>query len=117
MAYIEAFVAPVPEANMEAYLAHARKAADLFKEQGALQIRECWGTNVPEGEVTSFHMAVKREEGEGLVMGWMIWPSREARDEGFAKAQNDPRMKEIFGSMPFDGRRLIYGGFEPILEV
>ncbi len=117
MAYIEAFVAPVPEANKGDYRAHARRAAELFKEHGVLEIKECWGTNVPDGEVTSFHLAVKRQEGEGLVMGWMVWPSKEARDQSFANAQSDPRLKELFGNMPFDGKRLIFGGFEPILEL
>lgn len=117
MTYIEAFAAPVPESTRERYLAHAEKAAVLFKEYGALSVTECWGVDVPDGEVTSFPMAVKREDGEAVVFGWMVWPSRAVRDAAFEKLDGDERMKELFGSMPFDGKRLIFGGFEPILEL
>ncbi len=115
MTYIDGFIIPVPKANRAAYLAMAEKAAALFKEHGALKVVECWGDDIPEGKLTSFPMAVKCEPDEGVVFSWIIWPSREMRDEGSRKVMADPRMQ--FGpDMPFDGKRLIYGGFDLLLE-
>jgi uncharacterized protein YbaA (DUF1428 family) len=85
----------------------------LFKECGALKVVECWGDDVPEGKLTSFPMAVKCEENETVVFSWIVWPSREVRDRGNQMAMADPRMQQ---EMPFDGKRLIYGGFEIIVE-
>jgi uncharacterized protein YbaA (DUF1428 family) len=93
----------------------AEEAAAVVKEYGALKVVECWGDDVPEGKITSFPMAVKSEEGETVVFSWIIWPSRAARDEGSKKVMADPRMQPG-KAMPFDGKRLIYGGFEMILE-
>ncbi len=76
---------------------------------------ECWGDDVPDGKLTSFPMAVKCEENETVVFSWIIWSSREARDEGSQKAMADPRMQQA-GEMPFDGKRMIFGGFEMIVE-
>ncbi|MCL4142237.1 UNVERIFIED_CONTAM: hypothetical protein GTU68_044827 [Idotea baltica] len=115
MAYLEAFVAPVPKASKDDYLSHAEMMASVLKENGALQITECWESNVPDGEQTSFPLAVKRAEGEAIVMGWILWPSREKRDEGFQKAMSDPRMADF--KPPFDMKRMIFGGFEPIVEL
>ena len=78
---------------------------------------ECWGDDVPEGKVTSFTLAVKREASESVVFSWITWPSREARDEAWKKLMADPRMQPGAMSMPFDGKRLIYGGFQVILDV
>ena len=114
MNYIDGFVAAVPKANREAYLAHASEAAKMFKEFGALRVTECWGDDVPEGKVTSFPMAVKAEEGEAVVFSFIEWPSRDKRQEGMAKLFADERMKGM--TMPFDGARLIYGGFQAILD-
>ena len=116
MAHVMIFVAPVPSTNREAYLEHSRKAAAIFKDLGATEIVECWGSDVPDGELTSLPMAVKLEEGETVVMGWIHWPSKEVRDASMDKAMQDPRMQEIFSNMPLDGKRLIFGGFETILE-
>ena len=115
MPYVDGFVIPVPTAMREAYVKLAERVAAVFKEYGALKVVECWGDDVPEGKITSFPMAVKREEDETVVFSWVIWPSRAVRDEGAKKVMADPRMQpgEI---MPFDGKRLIYGGFEMILE-
>jgi uncharacterized protein YbaA (DUF1428 family) len=115
MAYVDGFVIAVPTANRAAYQKIAEEAAILFKEYGALKVVECWGDDVPEGKVTSFPMAVKCEENETVVFSWIIWPSRQARDEGNQKAIADPRMPTP-ESMPFDGKRLIFGGFEMIVE-
>ena len=116
MNYIDGFVAAVPAANREAYRQHAEKAAVVFKEYGALNVVECWGDDVPEGKLTSFSMAVKREENEAVVFSWITWPSRQVRDEAWKKVMADPRLKSDTNPMPFDGKRLIYGGFEIIVE-
>ena len=116
MNYIDGFVAAVPAANREAYRQHAEKAAVVFKEYGALNVVECWGDDVPEGKLTSFSMAVKREENEAVVFSWITWPSRQVRDEAWKKVMADPRLKSDTNPMPFDGKRLIYGGFEVIVE-
>ena len=116
MDYIDGFVAAVPTKNKELYIAHARKAAQVFKEHGATKLVECWEDDVPEGEVTSFPMAVKREQGESLVFSWIAWPSREARNSGMQKVMDDPRMSDQENPMPFDGKRMIYGGFNMILN-
>lgn len=117
MSYVDGFVAAVPVANKEKYVEHAREAATVFKEHGALQMVECWGDDVPDGVVTSFPMAVKREPDEAVVFSWIHWPSREARDQGMKKVMVDPRLQPDRNPMPFDGKRLIYGGFEVLLDV
>jgi uncharacterized protein YbaA (DUF1428 family) len=109
-------VTPVPTVNREAYRLHAQHAAPLFKEHGALSVVECWGDDVPEGKLTSFPLAVKCVPGETVVFSWITWPSRAARDEGWKKVMADPRMQPGEMSMPFDGKRLIYGGFEVLLQ-
>ena len=116
MNYVDGFVAAVPTANRETYRQHAEKAAVVFKEYGALNVVECWGDDVPEGKLTSFSMAVKREADETVVFSWITWPSRQVRDEAWKKVMADPRLKPDANPMPFDGKRLIYGGFEVIVE-
>jgi uncharacterized protein YbaA (DUF1428 family) len=116
MAYIDGYLVPVPTANRETYRQVAQKASAVFKEYGALKVVECWGDDVPEGKVTSFTMAVKRKEDETVVFSWIWWPSREARDVGMKAAMADPRLKEGMDPMPFDGQRLIYGGFEVLVD-
>jgi uncharacterized protein YbaA (DUF1428 family) len=116
MTYVDGFVTPVPIAKREAYLLHAQQAAPLFKEHGALSVVECWGDDVPDGKLTSFPMAVKCEPGEAVVFSWITWPSKVARDEGWKQVMADPRMQPGAIGMPFDGKRLIYGGFEVLLQ-
>ena len=116
MTYVDGFVAAVPTTNREIYKKHAEAAAAVFKENGALKFVECWGDDVPEGKVTSFPMAVKRKDDETVVFSWIIWPSRNVRDEGMKKVMADPRLKPDVNPMPFDGKRMIYGGFEMIVE-
>ena len=106
----------VPTVNHEKYQKHARDAAVVFKEHGALKLVECWGDDVPDGKLTSFPMAVKRKEDETVVFSWITWPSREVRNEGMKKVMVDPRLKPDTNPMPFDGKRLIYGGFEVIVD-
>jgi uncharacterized protein YbaA (DUF1428 family) len=117
MTYVDGFVAAVPTANREIYKKHAETAAAVFKELGALRVVDCWGDDVPEGKLTSFPMAVKRKEDETVVFSWIAWPSRQVRDEGMKKAMADPRLQPDKNPMPFDGKRLIYGGFEVLVEV
>lgn len=116
MTYVDGFVCAVPTANREIYRKHAEAAAVVFKEHGALRMVECWGDDVPEGKLTSFPMAVKRNPDETVVFSWVTWPSRQARDEGMTKVMADPRVQPDANPMPFDGKRLIYGGFEVILD-
>ena len=116
MAYIDGFVCAVPTANKAAYLDHAAMAAGVFKEYGALSVTEAWGDDVPEGELTSFTMAVKREPDETVVFSWVVWPSKAVRDEAWGRVMEDPRIAPDTNPMSFDGKRLIYGGFERLLE-
>ncbi len=116
MGYTDGFVLPVPDGNKEAYRAMAARAAAVFEEYGATRIVEAWGDNVPDGKVTDFRRAVKAEEGENVVFSWIEWPSKQVRDEGWAKVMADERMKPDHDNMPFDGKRMFWGGFAPILD-
>lgn len=116
MDYVDGFVAAVPTANREIYRQHAERAAVVFKEHGALSLVECWGDDVPEGKLTSFPMAVQRRPDETVVFSWITWPSKQARDEGMKKVMEDPRLQPDTSPMPFDGKRLIYGGFQMIVN-
>jgi len=116
MNYIDGFVIPVPTAKREDYRQLAQTASAVFKDYGALKVVECWGDDVPEGKVTSFPMAVQRKPDETVVFSWIVWPSRQVRDEGMKKAMEDPRLQPDKNPMPFDGQRLIYGGFEAVVD-
>lgn len=116
MNYADGFVLAVPTKNKEAYLEYAQTFAVIFKEYGALTVVECWADDVPEGEVTSFPMAVKCAEDESVVFSWMTWPSKELRDEAWAKMMEDERFSPEKYPMPFDGKRMIYGGFQTIVS-
>lgn len=116
MSYIDGFVAAVPTANKERYIKHASEAAEVFKEHGALNVIECWGDDVPEGEVTSFPLAVQCKPEETVVFSWIVWPSKSVRNERMAKVMADPRLSPDMNPMPFDGKRLIYGGFERVVD-
>lgn len=117
MKYVEGFVFAVPTANKEAFRVHAEKSAVIFKKHGALKVIECWGDDVPEGKINSFHTAVLRKEDEIVRFSWILWPDKAARDAGnqkvYAEMQADG---ENMGDMPFDGKRMIYGGFQMIVE-
>jgi len=116
MAYIDGFVAAVPTQNKEMYMKHAQEAAIAFKETGALQLVEYWGVDVPGGKITSFPMAVKCKPDETVVFSWILCLSKEARDKGIEKVKADPRLHPDTNPMPFDGKRMIYGGFEIIVD-
>ncbi len=116
MNYVDGFVTPVPTDSKEKYLAHVKVVVPMFKEYGALKVVECWGDDVPDGKLTSFPMAVKKEPNETVVFSWVVWPSREVRDEAWQKIMADPRMTQA-EAPPFDGKRIIYGGFQTIFEL
>src|SRR5215813_15510461 len=116
MTYIDGFVAAVPTANRQAFCKHVETAAVVLKEHGALRVVECWGDDVPDGELTSFPMAVKKQADETVVFSWIVWPSRRVRDEGLKKVMADPRVQPDVNPMPFDAKRLIFGGFEILVE-
>lgn len=116
MTYVDGFVAAVPLENREKYKKHVEYSAAVFKEHGALRVVECWGDDVPEGEVTSFPRAVQKQDDETVCFSWIVWPSKEAREAGMQKLLADERMKPENNPMPFDGKRLIYGGFEVLFD-
>jgi uncharacterized protein YbaA (DUF1428 family) len=117
MTYIDGFVCAVPTANREKYREHVLYSAAVFKEHGATKVVECWGDDVPEGEVTSFPMAVQKKDDETVCFSWIEWPSKEARDAGMQKVFEDERMWPEKNPMPMDGKRIIYGGFKVLVEV
>jgi uncharacterized protein YbaA (DUF1428 family) len=116
MTYFEGFVAAVPEANKEVYRKHAADAAPIFQEFGVKRHVEAWDSDVSEGKVTDFRKAVNAKPDEKVVFAWFEYPSKEVRDAANAKMRSDPRMKGMGESMPFDGKRMIYGGFDGIVE-
>jgi uncharacterized protein YbaA (DUF1428 family) len=116
MTYFEGFLVPVPEANREAYRTQASGFAPLAREFGVQRHVEAWDSDVPEGKVTDFRKAVDAKPDEKVVFSWFEYPDRQARDAANDKIMNDPRVKEQFADMPFDGQRMIVGGFEAIVE-
>jgi uncharacterized protein YbaA (DUF1428 family) len=116
MSYIDGFVMAVPDANRGAFIDHANRFDALFLEFGATRVVECWGDDVPEGKVTDFRRAVQAKQGESVVFSWVEWPDKATRDAGMEKFMKDPRM-ESAGEMPFDGKRMIFGSFAPVVEL
>ena len=116
--YIQAFIVPVPEARKEDYRKMAADAWDMFRKYGATRVVEAYGDDVPEGKVTDFYRAAHAKPGEKIVFSYMEWPSREVCDEAAGKMQSDPDMKMPEGmEMPFDGMRMVWGGFVPVVEL
>ncbi|MEL6868794.1 MAG: DUF1428 domain-containing protein [Pseudomonadota bacterium] len=117
MSYVDGYVLAVPANRKAEYVQLAELSAAVFRDHGALSVIENWADDVPDGEVTSLPMAVKCEAGEVVVFSWIVWPSREARDAGNESAMKDDRLKDWSPSkMPFDGKRMIYGGFSTIVD-
>ena len=110
--YIDAFVIPVPTANKAAYIEGGKMWAQMAKGYGALRVTDFWGDDVPDGQVTSFPMSVKLEPGETVVLSWIEWPDKATRDAANEKMRSDPNMQNM--QMPFDGKRMIFGGFAPL---
>ena len=114
--YADGFLVAVPNANKEAYREQAAKASAVFREYGATRVVEAWGDDVPDGKVTDFKGAVQAKEDETVVFSWVEWPSKAAREEAWPKLMADERMKPDHANMPFDGMRMIYGGFKPVVD-
>ena len=117
--YVDGFVVPVPKRNLDAYRRMARKAGKIWREYGALEVRECVGDDVPTGEVTSFTRGVKLKRGETVVFSWIVYKSRAHRDRVNAKVMDDPRLADMMDpkAMPFDAKRMVYGGFKVIVDL
>lgn len=117
MAYIDGFVMAVANANKQAFIDHARQFDPVFMEYGAIRVVDCWGDDVPAGKVTDFQRAVLAKDDETVVFSWIEWPDKATRDAGMAKAMEDPRMDTSVNPMPYDGKRMIYGGFAPVVTI
>lgn len=121
MSYIDGFVIAVPTANKQQFIEHARKVDGIFTEFGATRVIECWGDDVPEGKATDFRKAVQATSDESIVFSWIEWPDKATRDAAMQKMMaddfSDERMDPEKNPMPFDGKRLIFGGFEPVFEL
>lgn len=113
--YVDGFVIPVPNGRKEEFLHHARTVDALFVEWGALRIVECWGDDVPAGATTDFARAVASNDDETVVFSWIEWPDKATRDAAGQKMMSDPRMMAL--PMPFDGKRMIFGGFDPVVDL
>ena len=120
MSHIDGFVIAVPKANRQKFIDHANMADGMFIEMGALRVIECWGDDVPAGTTTDFRMAVKATDDEDVVFSWIEWPDKETRDKCYAVMMDpnnpDPRMDPAKNPMPFDGKRMIFGGFAPVVD-
>lgn len=114
MSFLDITVVPVPTGNKAAYLDHSRKMTPFFKEHGALSVTEAWGEDIPEGKQTDFRRSVELKDGETVAVGWITWPDKATRDAGWEKLMSDERMMGV--DMPFDGKRMIFGGFEVVAE-
>jgi uncharacterized protein YbaA (DUF1428 family) len=114
MSYIDGMIAAVPTANKDAYLAYARALAPIFRQHGAVKLVDTWGDDVPDGKVTDFRRAVRAKADETVVFSWVTWPDKATRDAAWPKIMQDPRMAAM--TMPFDGKRMVYGGFAQLLE-
>jgi uncharacterized protein YbaA (DUF1428 family) len=117
MSYVDGFVLAVPKANLDAYKKMAQTGGIVWKEHGALAYVECIGDDVPYGELTSFPRAVQAKDDEVVVFSWVVYESRESRDAVMAKVMADPRLKNDWSTMPFDSKRMIFGGFQPFMEL
>ena len=121
MSYIDGFVIAVPTANKQEFIEHAKSVDTIFTDFGATRVVECWADDVPEGTVTDFGKAVQATEDESVVFSWIEWPDKKTRDAAMKSMMsddfNDERMDPKKNPMPFDGKRLIFGGFKPIVEL
>ena len=116
MTYFEGFVVPVPAANKDAFTKHANRVASMLKELGIQRQVESWDNDVPEGKVTDFRKAVDAKPDEKVVIAWFEYPDRQTRDAANEKMMSDPQMEDMGKDAPFDGKRMIFGGFEAIVE-
>jgi uncharacterized protein YbaA (DUF1428 family) len=114
---MDGFIMAVPTANKQKFVDHANTFDALFIEFGATRVVECWGDDVPVGKVTDFKRSVQASDEETVVFSWIEWPDKATRDAGMQKMMTDPRMDPQKNPMPFDGKRMIFGGFAPVVEV
>jgi uncharacterized protein YbaA (DUF1428 family) len=121
MSYTDGFVIPVPKGNRQKFIDHATRSDGMFIEMGALRVVECWADDVPDGKVTDFRRAVQATDEEDVVFSWIEWPDKATRDACFAKMMDpenaDPRLDQSKNPVPFDGKRMIFGGFTPVVTV
>lgn len=121
MTYIDGFVIACPKAKQQEFVKHASTTDAMFLEMGALRVVECWADDVPTGTLTDFRMAVKATEDEDVAFSWIEWPDKATRDAAMARLRDpensDPRMDQSNNPMPFDGKRMIYGGFVPVVDI
>jgi uncharacterized protein YbaA (DUF1428 family) len=121
MSYIDGFLIAVPKANKQKFIEHAEKGDSVFMELGATRVLECWSDDVSHGKVTDFYRAVQAKDDEAVVFSWIEWPDKATRDTGMSKMmelmKTDPRMNPETNPMPFDGQRMIYGGFAPVVTL
>lgn len=121
MTYVDGFVIPVQPADKERFIAHAREIDPIFLEHGALRVVECWSDDVPHGKLTDFYRSVAAKEGEAVCFSWIEWPDKATRDAGMARVtewmRDDPRSDPEKNPIPFDGARMIFGGFEAVVEM
>lgn len=116
MSYVDGFVIAVPSANRESFIKHAHTLDPIFLEFGAMRVLECWGDDVPDGKLTDFRRAVQATAEESVVFSWVEWPDKATRDIAMEKFMKDPRMA-TYGDLPFDGKRMIFGGFVPVVTL
>lgn len=114
MPFFDVTVMPVPTDKKDAHAAHSARAAALFKDHGATAVTDCWGAEVPDGKLTDFKKSVALQEGETVAVGWITWPDKATRDAGWEALMQDPRMADMQPS--FDGKRMIYAGFDGLAE-
>jgi uncharacterized protein YbaA (DUF1428 family) len=122
MTYIDGFVIAVPSGSRDEFIRHARTIDAMFLEMGALRIVECWGDDVPDGKVTDFRRAVQATADETVAFSWIEWPDKATRDAAMARLRSeelssDPRMDPKQNPVPFDGKRMIFGGFTPVVDL
>jgi len=117
MSYIDGFVFAVPKQNKQKFIEHAKRADSVFMEHGATRVLESWGDDVKDGKLTDFRRAVQAKDDEVVVFSWIEWPDKATRDAAMAKVMNDRRLSPQANPMPFDGKRMIFGGFSPVVEL
>lgn len=117
MSYVDGFVIAVPTKNRQEFISHAKKLDSVFMSHGATRIVECWGDDVKDGKLTDFKRAVQANDKETVVFSWVEWPDKNTRDTAMTKLMSDPAMRPESNPMPFDGKRMIFGGFSPVIEL
>jgi uncharacterized protein YbaA (DUF1428 family) len=117
VSYIDGFVIAVPKGNKQKFIDHAKQGDSVFIEHGAKRVLECWGDDIKDGKLTDFRRAVQAKDDEVVVFSWIEWPDKATRDAAMTKVMSDSRLSPQGNPMPFDGKRMIYGGFAPVLEL